>query len=157
MPVTSGSAGIIAARAAAGFCRGLAKKAAKGDAKGSAPGSKGAPPRATRRLPTRAPGRRRDDPSPAPADALCAAAKPSGSPGGTVTGINFIKGGEDPLIRPDAEYPAWLWGLGNEEAAYPEVRKRFDSGAAMSKLELRKFFTMRRRVEIKERNAESAK
>ena len=27
----------------------------------------------------------------------------------TVTGLNIMQGGSDPPIRPDAEYPDWLW------------------------------------------------
>jgi len=81
----------------------------------------------------------------------------AGANSATVVGISFIKGGEDPPILPHGEYPAWLWTLANEQALYPEVRKRFESGVKMSKEEMKKFLTMRRRAEIKERNAELAK
>lgn len=26
-------------------------------------------------------------------------------------GANYYKAGEDPVIRPEDEYPEWLWGL----------------------------------------------
>jgi large subunit ribosomal protein L54 len=75
----------------------------------------------------------------------------------TVPGIAFLKGGEDPSILPDAEYPPWLWQLTDETVTYLEARKRYESGAELDKAELRKFFGMRRQVEIKERNVETAK
>lgn len=32
-------------------------------------------------------------------------------PEGTVlTGINYIKGGQDPVAKKDEDYPEWLWG-----------------------------------------------
>lgn len=27
------------------------------------------------------------------------------------TGANYFKEGEDPVLKPDEEYPKWLWGL----------------------------------------------
>ena len=26
-------------------------------------------------------------------------------------GVNILKSGSDPLLKPDSEYPDWLWGL----------------------------------------------
>ncbi len=78
--------------------------------------------------------------------------------GTTVRGINVLKAGEDPPILPDEQYPAWLWGLTDEGAGYLEMRKRFVADPSkLTKDELSTYFMQRRRVEIKERNAELAK
>jgi hypothetical protein len=78
--------------------------------------------------------------------------------GTTVRGVNILKVGDDPAILPDEQYPTWLWGLTIEGAGYLEMRKRFiDDPSKLSKDELSTYFMQRRRVEIKEKNAELAK
>ena len=45
-------------------------------------------------------------------------------------GANYFKTGEDPVIRPESEYPEWLWKLQTEKQQL---------GADASKLEWRRF------------------
>ena len=111
---------------------------------------------ASRVAPYGARARAREPPPRSSPPAASGPAKPYD--GTTVRGVNFLKAGEDPAILPDAQYPAWLWGLTDEGAGYLEMRKRFiDDPSKLSKDELSTYFMLRRRVEIKERNAELAK
>lgn len=63
----------------------------------------------------------------APADK--AAARSSCPEGTILTGLNYIKGGADPVAKKDQEYPEWLWSCldvtkktaeGEEDAAGDE-------------------------------------
>ncbi|KAJ1622628.1 hypothetical protein T492DRAFT_1149002 [Pavlovales sp. CCMP2436] len=85
------------------------------------------------------------------------AAPPSAESLTVVRGINFMKSGEDPPILPDGEYPPWLWELTKPAMAYPDARKRYESGEEMDKMELKAFFTLRRKMDIKIQNLELAK
>ena len=42
----------------------------------------------------------------------------------TVVGANILKDGVDPKIRPDSEYPDWLWHLINKRPALSELRRK---------------------------------
>ena len=41
----------------------------------------------------------------------------------TVTGLNMLKKGSDPAIKPDTEYPDWLWALAEPEKTLSELRR----------------------------------
>lgn len=57
-------------------------------------------------------------PSNPPQDAPAASARKSIAPEGTVMkGLSFFKGKEAPVVRPDAEYPNWLWDLTTDAKA----------------------------------------
>jgi large subunit ribosomal protein L54 len=64
-------------------------------------------------------------PTTAPGEQPKAAAIPKSScPEGTVlTGLNFLKSGQDPVALKDEEYPAWLWDC-------LDVMKKSSDGAA---------------------------
>ena len=61
-------------------------------------------------------------------DAKAPAAEPKSScaPGTVLTGLNFLKGKQDPVALPDEEYPEWLWRC----LEYPEKLQSADAGAA---------------------------
>jgi large subunit ribosomal protein L54 len=64
-------------------------------------------------------------PTTAPGEQPKAAAIPKSScPEGTVlTGLNFLKSGQDPVALKDEDYPAWLWDC-------LDVMKKSSDGAA---------------------------
>ena len=39
------------------------------------------------------------------------------------TGVNYFKEGEDPPIKPDEEYPEWLWELIEDGDPTPEEKQ----------------------------------
>jgi large subunit ribosomal protein L54 len=40
-----------------------------------------------------------------------------------ITGLNINKGGSDPPLKPDEEYPEWLWKLATPEKTLGELRR----------------------------------
>ncbi|KAL2939916.1 39S ribosomal protein L54 mitochondrial [Bienertia sinuspersici] len=42
----------------------------------------------------------------------------------TVVGANILKDGTDPKIRPDSEYPDWLWQLLDKRPALSELQRK---------------------------------
>jgi|Transcript_23553 large subunit ribosomal protein L54 len=44
----------------------------------------------------------------------------------TVYGLNILKGGTDPPILPDSEYPDWVFQLHLPRPTYAELAKRFE-------------------------------
>ncbi|KAI8147101.1 mitochondrial ribosomal protein L37-domain-containing protein [Fennellomyces sp. T-0311] len=53
-----------------------------------------------------------------------AARQPSSVPKGqTLTGINFLKDGKDPVALDDNEYPDWLWDLLDEKKQKQKTTK----------------------------------
>lgn len=40
-----------------------------------------------------------------------------------ITGLNINKGGSDPPLKPDEEYPEWLWKLATREKTLAELRR----------------------------------
>lgn len=73
----------------------------------------------------------------APATDSAATAEPKSScPAGTVlTGLNFIKGKQDPVALADEEYPEWLWQC----LEFPEKATNADDAAAAEFCKLRPF------------------
>ena len=50
--------------------------------------------------------------------------QPSSVPKGqTLTGINFLKDGKDPVALDDTEYPDWLWDLLDEKKQKQKTTK----------------------------------
>ncbi|KAI9492786.1 mitochondrial ribosomal protein L37-domain-containing protein [Zychaea mexicana] len=55
-----------------------------------------------------------------PAAARTASSVPKGQ---TLTGINFLKEGKDPVALDDSEYPDWLWDLLDEKKQKQKTTK----------------------------------
>lgn len=43
-----------------------------------------------------------------------------------VAPVNVLKTGEDPALKPDEEYPAWLWKLADPPPSLGELSRKFD-------------------------------
>lgn len=75
----------------------------------------------------------------------------------TVTGINILKTGQDPLIQPDSEYPDWLWDLTQRDPTIEELlRKHEQTGGGLSAEELKRYAKLLNRKKIKENNAKTS-
>lgn len=60
-----------------------------------------------------------------------------------ITGLNISKGGSDPPLKPDEEYPDWLWRLAHPERTLGDLRRAerstlgFEETRRLEKLENR--------------------
>ena len=76
------------------------------------------------------------------------------------TGVNYAKGGQDPELRADAEYPEWLWGLARPKPTLEELRRGLegrDVEAEATDAEVRRMWDLYNRERIKQRNAANSK
>ena len=79
------------------------------------------------------------------------------------TGINIKKGGEDPTLKPDADYPDWLWTLASPEKSLGELEKEVEAAKLTGELDvmavgdIKRLVKLRRRAKIKANNQERAK
>ncbi|XP_057830342.1 large ribosomal subunit protein mL54 [Cryptomeria japonica] len=73
----------------------------------------------------------------------------------TVYGANILKDGVDPPIKPDSEYPDWLWHLLDKHPPLSELQRKNPS--TMTLVELQRFVKLDNRRRIKENNALRAK
>ncbi|XP_057532263.1 54S ribosomal protein L37, mitochondrial-like [Amaranthus tricolor] len=73
----------------------------------------------------------------------------------TVVGANIFKDGTDPKIRPDAEYPDWLWHLLDKRPALSELQRQDPEALALE--DLKRYVKLDNRVRIKENNSVRAK
>lgn len=49
-----------------------------------------------------------------------------------------MKGGTDPPLKPDEEYPEWLWELADPQPTLFELRRKYEAaGKDISKMEMR--------------------
>ena len=55
----------------------------------------------------------------------------------TAVGVNVLKGEADPLLRPESEYPTWLWELTQPQPVLSQLRK-----AGMDGLDLAQVCTL---------------
>ena len=84
-----------------------------------------------------------------------AAEAPSSS---VVVGLNILKEGQDPELRPDSEYPEWIWTLHEERPSLQTLKtKHEDDPESLSELEQRRLYKLWNRARIKENNAELKK
>ncbi|CAM9397650.1 unnamed protein product [Heterosigma akashiwo] len=67
--------------------------------------------------------------------------------------INFLKDGQDPLIKPDSDYPEWLWGLKLTSLADLKKAEKIDE---ISTPDLKRYWRLLNRSKIKEKNDESS-
>ncbi|KAH9300570.1 hypothetical protein KI387_012153, partial [Taxus chinensis] len=73
----------------------------------------------------------------------------------TVFGANILKDGVDPAIKPDSEYPDWLWHLLDKKLPLSELQRK--DPKTMTLPELQRFVKLDNRRRIKENNALKAK
>lgn len=67
------------------------------------------------------------------------------------TGCGLMKGEPDPPIKPDAEYPSWLFELLQPRPSTRELAKAYkDEGLTMD--ELRRLWRLQNKARIKEQN-----
>ena len=82
----------------------------------------------------------------------------SGMSGERATGVNYAKGGQDPELKPDSEYPEWLWGLAEPKPSLGELQRRLEGREAeASDDEVRRLWDLYNRQRIKDRNAANSK
>ena len=71
-----------------------------------------------------------------------------------VVGLNILKDGQDPELRPDSEYPEWIWTLHLERPTFQALKKRHeDDPESLSPDEQSRLFKLWNRARIKENNA----
>lgn len=71
------------------------------------------------------------------------------------TGVNILKGGSDPPLLPDEEYPEWLWELADPEPTLFELRRRYEAaGKDIEHMEMHEvsFLSLRGRRGMKKRS-----
>lgn len=51
-----------------------------------------------------------------------------GTASGVATGVNILKNGSDPELKPDSEYPEWLWKLTKPAASLGELAMKYKAG-----------------------------
>lgn len=73
----------------------------------------------------------------------------------TVVGANILKEGTDPKIRPDSEYPDWLWHLLDKRPALSELQRKEAEDLPME--DLKRYVKLDNRARIKENNSVRAK
>ena len=73
----------------------------------------------------------------------------------SVLGENILKEGADPPVRPDSEYPNWLFSLLDRPLALSELERR--DAQSMTMHELHRFVKLENRRRVKENNSLKAK
>ena len=49
----------------------------------------------------------------------------------TATGLNLLKKGSDPPLKPDSEYPDWLWTLVAPEKTLGELKRQGEASLTL--------------------------
>lgn len=76
------------------------------------------------------------------------------------TGVNVYQSGSDPHLKPDSEYPEWLWGLLDKPKNARQLRERAAELGGLQNLpapEFRRLAKLERKERIKQNNAENRK
>ncbi|KAG2446451.1 hypothetical protein HYH02_008443 [Chlamydomonas schloesseri] len=73
-----------------------------------------------------------------------------------VTGCGLLKNEADPPIKPDAEYPAWLFKMLDPRPTIKELEKAY-TGGGLTIPELRRLWRLKNKARIKESNFLKAK
>ncbi|KMT17086.1 hypothetical protein BVRB_2g041400 [Beta vulgaris subsp. vulgaris] len=73
----------------------------------------------------------------------------------TVVGANILKDGTDPKVRPDSEYPDWLFQLLDKRPALSELQRK--EAEDLSVEDLKRYVKLDNRARIKENNSVRAK
>ena len=75
-----------------------------------------------------------------------------------VIGLNILKEGQDPELRPDSEYPEWVWTLHQERPTLQALKTRHeDDPESLSQAEQKRLAKLWNRARIKANNAELKK
>ena len=53
-----------------------------------------------------------------------------------ITGLNIQKGGTDPPLKPNEEYPEWLWQLATPERTLGDLRRKGGSALAFEEVRI---------------------
>ena len=61
----------------------------------------------------------------------------------TCPGANYMKEGEETQLKPDSEYPDWLWTLGGPKREFKDMSPEVDGKA---------YFKRERKMKIREQN-----
>ncbi|KAL4422068.1 hypothetical protein ABPG77_001536 [Micractinium sp. CCAP 211/92] len=72
-----------------------------------------------------------------------------------VTGLNILKKGQDPPLRPDDQLPDWLWQLAEPEKTLNELRRTKEED--LTEAMLGRYVKLENRDNIRTRNHERAK
>ena len=92
------------------------------------------------------------------AEAAAAAAGGDGA-GEVVNGLNILKDGEEIRLRPDSEYPEWVWELHKPHPSLSELlaQAERDGVDSLDTVQQRRLIRQTSRQKIKENNAAKAK
>ena len=92
-----------------------------------------------------------------------------------VPGLAVNKGDPEPSLKPDSEYPSWLWTLLGDQAAgaeasasaasaslpptasAAELQRAYDRGAGLSLEQMRRLFRLKNKRRVRDNNASTAK
>ena len=85
-----------------------------------------------------------------------AAAAGGGGMSTTHAPTNVLKAGQDPELKPDAEYPDWLWDLTAHKPSMQELERSM-GGRTLTREEVRRLWDLHNRDRIKKRNAVTRK
>lgn len=91
------------------------------------------------------------------AQAGASADKPAGPPDleRVVTGLNIMKDGEDPVVKPDSEYPDWVFELHKPMATFEElVAKHEADPGSLDRREEKRLIRLWNRARIRDRNSD---
>lgn len=72
------------------------------------------------------------------------------------TGCGLMKGEADPPIRPDSEYPDWLFKMLDPRPTIKELEKAYQEGG-LTISELRRLWRLKNKARIRESNFLKAK
>ena len=97
-------------------------------------------------------------PSGKPASDATKAATAAASASDQVIGTNIMKDGQDAELRPDSEYPDWVWTLHQPLPSLETLMARQQADPdAMTMSERKRLYKLWNRGRIKEANSEKAK
>ncbi|PRW59850.1 54S ribosomal mitochondrial [Chlorella sorokiniana] len=71
------------------------------------------------------------------------------------TGLNILKKGQDPPLRPDDQLPDWLWKLAEPEKTLNELRRM--QKEELSYEQMVRYVKLDNRSNIRERNEQTSK
>ena len=70
-----------------------------------------------------------------------------------VRGLNILKDGQDPVVKPDSEYPDWVFTLHHKLPSLEELSTRYkEDPESLDTQEMRRLIRQWNRKRIKERN-----
>jgi large subunit ribosomal protein L54 len=75
------------------------------------------------------------------------------------TGVNIFTEGEDPELKPDDEYPDWLWDLAQPKPSVKQLKQKLEEVGfeAFPYEDYRRLLKLERRAVIKAHNSANKK